>query len=175
MRINVAELKKNPGMTLEAVLNEKGEAFDYQGEEISFHSPVYVVLTVKNNGRIFPVAGTIKTELEMLCGRCLEKFIFPIQTEFMENFRQEGILQETLEDGNKDEEEEIRTYVGDAIDLGEAVQEAIFLALPMKAVCTSECRGLCPVCGANRNHQDCICSTASVDHRFEVLKKLFDK
>ncbi len=48
-------------------------------------------------------------------------------------------------------------YSGDAIELDPFVREAIVLNIPQKILCDEECKGLCPVCGRNRNDVDCGC------------------
>jgi len=50
------------------------------------------------------------------------------------------------------------------LDLTEEVRQSIALAQPMKTVCRPDCKGLCPVCGKNRNAVDC-------EHAPEVLPK----
>ena len=42
----------------------------------------------------------------------------------------------------------------DTLDLATWARDALVLALPAQIVCTEECRGLCPVCGANLNEAD---------------------
>ena len=62
---------------------------------------------------------------------------------------------------------------GDELDLGGWARDALALALPAKLLCSSDCAGLCPVCGANLN-------TAGSDHahprdpdpRWEKLSEL---
>ena len=44
------------------------------------------------------------------------------------------------------------------------------LALPMKPLCREDCRGLCPVCGGNRNVTACACETHVPDPRWTALK-----
>jgi len=46
------------------------------------------------------------------------------------------------------------------------------LALPMQRVCNDNCKGICPVCGQNRNQKDCGCHTEAVDDRWAALKQL---
>lgn len=48
-------------------------------------------------------------------------------------------------------------YSGDAIELDPYVREAIVLNIPQKILCDEECKGLCPICGRNRNDVDCGC------------------
>ena len=46
------------------------------------------------------------------------------------------------------------------------------LALPMKPLCRPDCRGLCPVCGGNKNVTECRCETRGTDPRLAPLEAL---
>lgn len=48
---------------------------------------------------------------------------------------------------------------GGIIDLIEEVRQALLLAVPMQNRCDPRCKGLCPICKANRNSNDCGCLT----------------
>ena len=56
------------------------------------------------------------------------------------------------------------------LDLEEVLREQVLLALPMQRVCDAACKGICPVCGRNRNEVDCGCSVAAVDDRWKALR-----
>jgi uncharacterized protein len=72
------------------------------------------------------------------------------------------------------EEEDLETsfYRDDRIDLNELLREQFYLALPMKPLCTEECRGLCPQCGINLNTGTCGCEVPWEDPRLAPLKDL---
>jgi uncharacterized protein len=55
------------------------------------------------------------------------------------------------------------------------MREQFFLTLPMKPLCRPDCQGLCPVCGKNRNREQCDCKAEWVDPRLAELRKLLDK
>ena len=61
-------------------------------------------------------------------------------------------------------------YEGDAIDLEEILREQVLLALPMYPRCSTECKGLCSVCGANLNQRNCGCDRRALDPRLAVLQ-----
>jgi uncharacterized protein len=63
-------------------------------------------------------------------------------------------------------------YEGEEIDLSPLFTEQAILTLPTRALCGEECRGLCPECGANRNHETCTCGEPEPDQRFAVLRNL---
>jgi uncharacterized protein len=54
------------------------------------------------------------------------------------------------------------------------MRDEFYLALPMKPLCKDDCKGLCPLCGANWNRDTCTCKAEWVDPRLAVLKKLLD-
>jgi uncharacterized protein len=45
----------------------------------------------------------------------------------------------------------------------------------MQRVCSDACKGICPVCGQNRNQVECGCSAKQVDDRWAALKNLTSK
>jgi uncharacterized protein len=77
-------------------------------------------------------------------------------------------------DGDEVKEDDLGVsfYTDDAIDLEQIMREQFYLALPMKPLCTSDCQGLCPVCGINRNRETCSCASTWVDPRFDALRNL---
>lgn len=58
------------------------------------------------------------------------------------------------------------------LNAGQILWEYFLLALPDKALCNPQCKGLCPVCGINRNTQACTCEKQTLDPRLAVLRKL---
>ena len=70
------------------------------------------------------------------------------------------------------EELEISYYQGDFIDLTPIICEQIILQIPIKPLCSEECKGLCPHCGINMNVASCSCHLEFVDPRLAVLKNI---
>jgi uncharacterized protein len=42
----------------------------------------------------------------------------------------------------------------------------------MQVVCDEACKGICSVCGGNRNQIECKCQIAPADDRWSALKDL---
>ena len=63
----------------------------------------------------------------------------------------------------------------DKIDLSEDVFDYANLALPMKKLCSEDCKGLCLRCGVNLNHDKCSCNDENIDPVWEPILKLKDK
>ena len=120
---------------------------------------------VRNQAGALVLEGEAHTTLEVVCDRCLKPFseelVLPV----------EHLLAETLED---EENDDILLLDGGELDLEEVFTTDLVLAMEPKHVCSEECKGLCPKCGANLNDGPCQCR-AEVDPRFAVLAQLLDK
>lgn len=160
MKINVSSILKNPDLKLKAEGEVHVSHISYKGEEISINAPIKVDATVENTGKNLLLTGIVKTELILKCSRCLEDFKYDLEAEFEEEL------------SNKDNEDGSIKFEGDTIDLTDIVINNILLSLPMKAVCSENCKGLCPYCGKNKNHEECDCTDKEIDPRLTVLKDL---
>jgi uncharacterized protein len=67
---------------------------------------------------------------------------------------------------------EIAFFEGDGLFLADVLAEQVNLALPMKVICRSDCRGLCSHCGANLNNEECRCEKNASDPRLAPLARL---
>ncbi len=60
------------------------------------------------------------------------------------------------------------------LDVGELARTLFYLELPQRVLCKDDCRGLCPVCGADLNLSTCSCKQVKRGKGLEGLKKLLD-
>ncbi len=65
--------------------------------------------------------------------------------------------------------------VDGAIDLFRLICEQVELNVPMKPVCDTACRGLCPQCGIDRNREACACVAQQVDSRWAGLEAIRER
>jgi DUF177 domain-containing protein len=118
------------------------------------------------------VRGSVDTKMEVACARCLEPVEQPINSRFDLIFRPAGADLDSTDRAISTSETEIGYYEGDGLLLEDVLREQILLALPAKALCREDCKGLCPECGRNRNTDPCNCATTSTDPRWSSLKEL---
>ena len=118
------------------------------------------------------VWGTLHTRLEMVCARCLEPVGEEISREFDLYHRPMSDITREEEVHLKDEDTEIAFFKGEGLFLADVLAEQVHLALPMKVICRSDCRGLCPHCGASLNNEECRCESHSADPRMAPLARL---
>ena len=117
--------------------------------------------------------GEIRTEVELLCGRCLAPERTPLAVEFDTSFvpqEVEAVKAENVE--LLKEDLLLSAYEGGAVDLDELVREQVLLALPSRHLCREDCKGLCQKCGANLNENQCSCEQGETDPRWAALADL---
>lgn len=150
--------------------------FDPQDEEYRVAAPVDLSMEVqKVGGDMFRATGHATTRLEMACSRCLEPFEIPVDATF--DLRYVPLAQNTGEGEREVADEDLATayYREGLLDITDMLREQFQLALPMKPLCTEECRGLCPECGANLNRAACDCAPKWEDPRLAALRGLLNR
>jgi len=164
VKVNVAQVRNREGESVYFDIVEDYSSFDLGTEALSFQAPVHVQLQVNNTSKALLVQGTINTELKAACGRCLETFVYPLSLSFQDEwvFRAQA---------TEDQLETALLLDKDEVEINERILEQIVLALPMKFLCSAECQGLCPTCGANRNLTPCHCGENNIDPRLAALAK----
>ncbi len=118
------------------------------------------------------VKGHMAVRMEVDCDRCLAAALFPIDTDIDLFYRPEGTGIRSEEAELEVGEVEIAYYSGDGLELKDILREQVLLALPMQRVCREDCKGICPVCGQDRNSGDCGCQVKPLDDRWAALKNL---
>jgi uncharacterized protein len=150
--------------------------FDPPDEEYRVVAPVELSMDVaKAGGDTFRVSGNYRTRLELACGRCLEPFEVPIESDF--DLRYVPVTENAGEGEREigDEDLTVAYYREGTLDLVDLLREQFQLALPMKPLCSDTCRGLCAECGANLNRAECGCTPKWEDPRLAPLKGLLTR
>jgi uncharacterized protein len=107
--------------------------------------------------------GRVEATWRSECRRCLAEVTGAARGEFQELFEPDAREGETY------------PLQHEHIDLEPLAREALLLELPLAPLCREDCRGLCPVCGVDRNRRPCRCSPAAEDPRWKVLDELRDQ
>lgn len=142
------------------------------GDAYRIVAPVGLDFDIHKDKERFRLVGTVRTALELPCSRCLEPFQLPVDASFDQRFLPASEMSTHDEREVQEEDVEISYYRDDQIDLNELLREQFYLALPMKPLCSEDCKGLCPQCGTNLNTASCACATAWEDPRLAPLRGL---
>lgn len=131
-----------------------------------------VVFTNAGDGIL--VTGMVRGTATGECDRCLDPASFEIAGEIEDYYLfQEPDDPEAYEDGFE--------LVGEdrIIDLAGPVSDAVVMDTPFVLLCRPDCKGLCPICGCNRNREVCDCAerraeedAAAASNPFAALKDL---
>jgi uncharacterized protein len=119
-------------------------------EGIGFPEPVHVELELRQADRMLSVSGGIDARAHGQCDACLEDVDFRVHVEVDERL-------DPSHGRDVDPFGESNVLTGERLDVADLAQQSLVSALPMGLRCSEECRGLCAVCGANRNTDACTC------------------
>ena len=148
---------------------------DFTGEGLDQGSPLHAVgsaeLLAHSDGEM-RVQGQYTVEMGAQCDRCLGKARFPLEARFDLFYRPMSFIARDEEIEIDEGETEIGFYENDGMELEDILREQVLLALPMQRVCGVACKGICPVCGCNRNETSCDCKVAEHDDRWGALRNL---
>jgi len=147
-------------------------SIDYHSPDIKQVQPLEVTGAAELLDGQIRVTGDLETKIEMVCARCLEPVIEEVTRSFDLFYRPLAKDLKPREDRLKDDDTEIGFFQGEGLFLADVLKEQVLLALPLKAICRSDCRGLCPNCGSNLNHEECRCETHATDPRLAPLARL---
>ena len=110
-------------------------------------------------------SGQIVAKALIPCARCLLPYSLPVLREFDVRYvpAPRGDAPEHVEVHVQSEDLDI-AYLNEEgeFDVEGLISEQIYLEIPMKPLCSAECRGLCPHCGSNRNNENCRCPASVV-------------
>lgn len=147
------------------------DELDLMDERVDLTQPVEVSGRVGASGSEIRVSGAVETRVKVECDRCLNTLEIPVSASFTLQY----ITGQEYESSHVAEltpdEMAVAVFDGEAIDVDEIVREQILLAVPDRALCREDCKGLCSTCGTDLNGGSCNCESSDIDPRWAALKK----
>lgn len=130
-------------------------------------APLTASFSVALQGRGVLIRGRITGGIVTPCDRCAEDARVTVASDF-ELFEEIPLEEEqSLEPGLLRRRGKVLE-----MDVASLLWEQFLLALPVKPLCTDDCPGLCPRCGANLRNGPCGCAPDEGDPRLAVFKTL---
>lgn len=177
LRVPVANLMKKL-FTRERVRADLDLGVGREGlRELGKRGGLKLDLWLESNPDGIRVKGRLCGSVSLECTRCLAEFRQQMDVAVDEFYRRSGLSTVTPQgrplprEMEVPEEDEYLVEEG-FIDLNVLVNDAVMLNLPIKRLCSPECRGLCPRCGKDLNQGECGCVVEEFDPRLEVLRQL---
>jgi len=121
------------------------------------------------------IRGRLTGEIVVPCNRCAEDASVHINTTFdtFEPFPDALASNEEEAIGEEPDELVVRRVNGvPQINIEGLLWEEFAMILPVKPLCKPDCKGLCPICGHNKNHGECSCAANEGDPRLAALRNV---
>lgn len=161
--VHAVELLRRPGTRRDIDLEVDPEELGLDDARLLPDSPIGVIVHLESLADGIVVVGILTAAWSGTCRRCLRPVAGATRADVHE------LYQQTVTDPDA------FPIAGDMLDLEPMVRETILLDLPADPLCTPDCAGLCPVCGADRNQEPCACEAPVGDDRWAVLDALRDR
>ncbi|HEV2914071.1 MAG TPA: DUF177 domain-containing protein [Pyrinomonadaceae bacterium] len=127
---------------------------------------------ITRSGQEVRLQGTVTARAEVDCDRCLKAVSFPVETEFDVTYVPASEYYSDATAELQEEDLSLSVFDGEAIDVDDLVREQVLLAMPPRLLCGEQCKGLCPVCGVDKNATECACQSSEIDPRWAALALL---
>jgi len=155
------------------LINGASRKFSFVGEPpvrvpsdgCAIDGDISVTGTVTNNKGILHLDASLEAVCKSECYRCLKEVRSTLRLKIEEDFVNRADAEQT----------DMYPFEGKVLDIGKAVNDNIILNLPMKHLCSDQCKGLCSKCGVNLNEVQCDCVDDTIDPRLEGLNNFFKK
>lgn len=164
MLLNVKPILHTPGKQLDFQFELDLSDMEFSGR-YPISRPVAVSGEVRNTAGILELTLSARSTLDAVCDRCGKAFAQEKDVPFA------CMLAEELQN---EENDEIVLLEDGMVDVGDLARTAFILDMDTKTLCSEDCKGLCPRCGANLNLGPCSCKKET-DPRLAVLAKLLEK
>lgn len=134
---------------------EEGGSQSFQFEEtsigdlpgITLLEPVTGSFVLSNLGIGYQLSGSFATRVSQPCIRCLDPVIQDVEFAINEMY---------LLNADKDpDQEDVFALESDTLDVTDIVRQNLLVEVDEFPLCSPDCKGLCPICGANLNKTTC--------------------
>jgi uncharacterized protein len=127
--------------------------------------------TLQPRQREFHLTGQFTTRVGLPCSRCTTRFTTPVEIDINLLYSKDDTTANLPEELELTLEDCSRATLDDEgrIDLLSLARDQLYLWVPLKSICSLDCKGLCSRCGANQNTKACSCATTWIDPRLAPL------
>ncbi len=162
MKLDLKPFAQQPGAVLPFEFQLDLSGTEWNGAR-PFTRPVRVRGEVRNRAGAMELDARLDTVLSLACDRCAKPFEREKTVEY------ETLLAFELANGESDDI--VLLNRDGELELDELMREVFLLEMDTKNLCSQDCRGLCPGCGADLNVEPCRCRKET-DPRWAKLARL---
>ena len=162
--VSVKDLMKHPGNMKEIELTTVLEAeIGTPVVKLPKGQTLEIDLRLESVHEGILASGSLHSDAQAICSRCLEEISLEIEVEFQELFAYSSSSDDEL------------VVDGETIDLEQIVIDSVVLNLPFQPLCSQDCLGLCAECGVRLSENPGHEHEKPIDSRFSALKSLQSK
>ena len=165
MLLNIVKAKTEQGndVNFTCVYDLNEDFFADRGFKVKNPIDIKGIMNYQND-KLY-LNAKVKFELLAICDNCGVDFTKKIEFDFEETFIENYA-------SHSDEDYLINQT---CVELDKPLNDCILLNTPTRMLCKESCKGLCPICGKNKNVSTCACEslkeeTENYDNPFKDLK-----
>lgn len=176
MRLDLSEIVIRDGMRSSVEL--EGLALD--DSDLNLAAPVDGRVDFQNSGDLLNIKGHARAVLRLQCARCLADVDVAVAMQIDERLPLEQVTHpdRPVEEGAEGEivvSEVVHLEAGRPIlNMDELLRQQVVMEVPIRALCSETCKGLCQNCGADLNRGPCGCPPPEADPRLATLASLLE-
>ncbi|HUP20203.1 MAG TPA: DUF177 domain-containing protein [Gemmatimonadota bacterium] len=133
------------------------------GLEVLLHHP---------SGRTYVLEARLRGTVHVPCTRCLTPAAVDLDEPFRVVYQERSARDAVREEETGDDDVVWIESGATEIDVAQQVRDRLFVETDWFPLCRQDCAGICPVCGANRNEEDCGCVVETASTHWKALKEL---
>lgn len=178
LRETVIRLDQVPedGLTLKGAIGPA--RLERLAEQGDLEEPVEVDLHLVRESDVYLLTGTVSGAITLECEYCRAKFRQELPQRLFLSIDpnpERAVYRDPSQKGEvwvqEHADEQVEAPDG-KLDLVTALEDEWLLALPHSPMCSADCKGLCPVCGTDRNEAECGCAQPRRENPFDILAQL---
>ena len=163
MLFDVKPILHTPGKRLEFQFELDLSDMEFSGR-YPVSRPVVGTGEVRNTADVLELELTARTTLDAVCDRCGKE---------LAQVKEIPYSCMLAEEPQNEDNDEIVLLEDGKVDVGDLARTAFILGMDTKTLCSEDCKGLCPRCGADLNLGPCSCKKET-DPRLAALAKLLE-
>lgn len=166
MLLSILKAKARPGEDVNFEAEVKLDEKYVEDKNYKFLTPAKVKGSYVYQNEELTINAKVSFKMLVVCDNCGTEFEKSINFDFNEKF---------VENFNSHDEEDYLIINQTCVDLDKPVEDALLLNMPTRMLCKDTCKGLCSICGKNKNLYTCSCQELeeemeNLENPFEVLK-----
>lgn len=161
--------------------------------------PIQGEVNLRQVDEVYVVDGALKSSIQLACSRCLQPVRLDLDFRLNQLYckdpemagigylkqegegkfatfkpagQSKGYARHAHDEQATTEDLDITYLSEDYIDLAEMLSEQIELQIPLRPLCKTDCKGLCPTCGTDLNRGRCACSKIHKESAFSALASI---